>query len=482
MRIKEIEMLSGIKRENIQLYEREGLISSKRLDNGYLDYTKEDLQILLRIKLLLSLNISLDEIKALKDGSKDLSEMLSKQIEKLEQEKQDTSNTQDICCAMQEDRVTFINLDAKKYLDNINCDTKEKGNSYFTVKWDTLPQVFYPWRRYFARTLDLFFYNTLWSCFLGLVFHVNLTARGNINNLLDTFVATAIMLFLEPLLLHLFGTTLGKVIFGLQIGASDNRRLSYAEGLKRTWGVIGAGMGFNIPIYNLVRLCKSYNLCSENEIQPWDEDISYTIKDTRWYRGVIYVGAYIALIAILIMSLFIQQLPPNRGNLTVAEFAENYNYYAKYFDINFGDEYLNENGSWAKNTFDKSNHVKIGYAQKPKYIYAIENGYVKGVSFKVEMENSQKWLNSYDNQMLLLSFAFVGAQDEIGLFPKELQRIAEQIENNTFENFDFTEVGVVFTCDTEHSGYMDIKTDFLLPKENVKETYFSLEFSMHKLK
>lgn len=248
MMIKEIENLSGTKEEDIQFYEGEGFITPKYMDNGYRDYSEDDLQILLRIKLLRSLHISLDEIKALKNGSKDLMDTISKQIVKLDKEKQNASYAQDVCRAMQGDRVAFADLDAKKYLDGIKQTTGETGNTYFSVRDDELPQVFHPWRRFLARTFDIFIYNILWSAFLAFAFHVNLGARSNLGNLLDSFITIAMMLVLEPLWLHLLGTTPGKVIFGLRIETSDGRRLSYGEGLERTWGVIGAGMGYNIPI------------------------------------------------------------------------------------------------------------------------------------------------------------------------------------------------------------------------------------------
>jgi hypothetical protein len=151
---------------------------------------------------------------------------------------------------------------------------------------DELPQVFHPWRRYLARTYDTLIYTILWVAFLAFVFHVNVLDRNNAEKLLDGFITTIMMLFLEPMLLHLFGTTPGKAIFGLRITNPDGSRLSYIEGLERIWDVLSRGMGFNIPIYNIIRLLKSYNLCVENETQPWDELISYTIKDTKWYRGV----------------------------------------------------------------------------------------------------------------------------------------------------------------------------------------------------
>ena len=39
MTIKELETRTGISRANIRYYEREGLLSPRRLDNGYRDYT-----------------------------------------------------------------------------------------------------------------------------------------------------------------------------------------------------------------------------------------------------------------------------------------------------------------------------------------------------------------------------------------------------------------------------------------------------------
>ncbi|MBE5967067.1 MAG: MerR family transcriptional regulator [Lachnospiraceae bacterium] len=478
MTIKEIEIRSGMERANIRFYEREGLITPKREDNGYRDYSEGDLQVLLRIKLLRSLHISLNEIKALQDGSSDLSDTLAKQIKNLEQEKQDVSYAQEVCRAMQDDRASYATLDAAKYLEGIHRVTEESGSPYFTVKGDELPQVFYPWRRFFARAFDLFIYRIPWEAFLAFAFHINLTDRSAWGNLFDTFIAIVIMLFIEPLWLHLFGTTPGKAIFGLRIENADGRQLSYSEGLERTWGVISTGLGFNIPIYNLVRLWKSYKICSENEMQPWDELISYTIKDRRWYRNVLFVGAYAAAFGILLMIHSAQLLPPNRGDLTIAQFVENYNYYAEFFDISFGNKELNEVGKWVEREFNGTAYIEFGCSESPEFHFSVEKGYVKGVSFLVEIENNPDWLGSYDTQMLLASLAFVDAQREIGLFSKAPARMAKQIENNSFQDFHFTEAGITVTCDTEYSGYINTQSNLLLPEENATANYYRLSFSM----
>ncbi|WP_313344083.1 RDD family protein [Sedimentibacter sp.] len=348
---------------------------------------------------------------------------------------------------------------------------KETDSTYFS-------QVFYPWRRFLARSFDISMYNILWSVFLAFIFHVNVAARSGSETLLDTFIVFIMMLFLEPLFLRLFGTTPGKFIFGLRIENPDGEHLFYNEGLDRTLRVIGTGMGYNIPIYNIIRLLKSYTLCRENEIQPWDESISYTIKDTKWYRGLFYIVASIASFAVLFTIMSAQLLPPNKGDLTVAEFAENYNYYANLFDIDLGDEYMNETGKWEKKKTDGS-VIYIGLNEKPEYHFTMENGYLTGVSFAIETENEESFITPYDKQMFLSSLAFACAQNEMRLFSKIPNRIADKIDNNIFKDYNFAEAGITFMCDIEYSGYRETQSHLMFPS-NTDENYFSLKFSMNK--
>ena len=65
MTIKEIETLSGLPRANIRYYESEGLISPKRAENGYREYSQADVNVLLRVKLLRALGLTVGQIKAL---------------------------------------------------------------------------------------------------------------------------------------------------------------------------------------------------------------------------------------------------------------------------------------------------------------------------------------------------------------------------------------------------------------------------------
>jgi len=151
-----------------------------------------------------------------------------------------------------------------------------------------------------------------------------------------------------------------------------------------------------------------------------------------------------------------------------------------YFDIDYSNDYLDENGKWAKNYSDGIVYVEIGHAEEPEYHFTTENGYVTGVSFSIEIKNSEGVLSPYDTQMLLASLAFVGAQDEMKLYSKIPNKIEEQIKSRTFKDFHFKEAGITFTCDTEYYGYKDRSSQFLFSEENAPETYFSLNFIMSK--
>ena len=51
LKVKEIEIRSGMDRSNIRFYEREGFINPERLENGYREYTEDDLNKLNKIAM-----------------------------------------------------------------------------------------------------------------------------------------------------------------------------------------------------------------------------------------------------------------------------------------------------------------------------------------------------------------------------------------------------------------------------------------------
>ena len=111
MTIKEMEELAEMPRANIRFYEAEGLLSPARNVNGYRDYSQEDLLVLRKIKLLRSLHMSLEDIKALHTGKQELSVVLEQQISKLSNDKENLHKAQAVCETMYRDGMHYENLD-----------------------------------------------------------------------------------------------------------------------------------------------------------------------------------------------------------------------------------------------------------------------------------------------------------------------------------------------------------------------------------
>lgn len=340
--------------------------------------------------------------------------------------------------------------------------------------------MFCAWRRYWARSLDLFLYGLLWCAFAVLVLHSNLSRGGLSQNMFNTIMQMLVMLAVEPLLLNRFKTTPGKAVFGIRVTQENGERLTVSQGFSRTLGVLIKGMGLSIPIYSLYTYYKSYGRCEEREIQPWDEGISYTIKDTRGYRWLIFVAANVAVFVCLIGVILAGQIPPNRGQLTVAEFAENYNHLACYYNLESGGEYLGEDGTWQKKQEPGGVIISIPDVPAPDFVYEVKDGAVTGISVSVEFRDRDEWLPTYDTQMMLAVLAYAGAQKGIGLFSGDRMEMADCVASNYFRGYHIVYRGIDITCERESEGYQSLLSGILVPEDTADRLYMRTDFSMRQ--
>lgn len=82
MKIAEVEKLTGISKQTIRFYEKEGLIEPGRNnENQYREYDAQDVKKLKRISLMRKLNVPISEIKEVMDGTRLFSDMIDKQRE-----------------------------------------------------------------------------------------------------------------------------------------------------------------------------------------------------------------------------------------------------------------------------------------------------------------------------------------------------------------------------------------------------------------
>lgn len=92
MKTKELEQELGLSKHTIFYYEKEGFIHPERDNNGYRVYSEQDVQTLQLVKFLRNLNISIDDVKGIIEGTVSFDECLkinqihlNKQIEGLKE-------------------------------------------------------------------------------------------------------------------------------------------------------------------------------------------------------------------------------------------------------------------------------------------------------------------------------------------------------------------------------------------------------------
>ncbi len=476
MKIREIEVKTGMDRTNIRFYEREGLISPVRLDNGYREFSDEDLEMLLRIKLLRSIHVPLDQIRGLMEGEISLPNLLEEQISVLEGEKEDVNYAQEICRVMKKEEVSLRGLHAKKYLDQLDEKAVESKTDYFSVKKDILPQVYSPWRRFLARTVDIGIYSLVFDAVLILLFQMITSRRSFFETVLVTIAVTILMLLIEPLLLMKFATTPGKAIFGLEVKSPEGNQLSYEEGFRRTLGVIRYGLGFQIPIYNLVRGYKSYKALEEEEILPWDEEVAYTMKDEKPYRTVLFLGSMAIFVGLSVLLLQVEALPPNRGELTIEEFVQNYKHYEKLIGAESDEYELNRFGEWISTRNDRGTYVDLSYFEKPTFRFELSDQKIQSISFALSIYNKKVPIASNNVEMLLTYLSLIGAQKKMDLFSQPIDETIFTVISSGFEGFKSSQYGVDVEAEITYEGY-EVMGGMLFPDDDVAQHSYLLSFS-----
>lgn len=133
MKIQQVEEQVGITKKNIRFYEREGLLAPGRSENGYRDYSPEDVETLKRIRLLRSLFFPLEDIRRLQSGALTVEDAARRQIITLERQQASLEKAVEFCRELQEHRETLQTLDADTYLEKM-IQMKREGVIFMDVK------------------------------------------------------------------------------------------------------------------------------------------------------------------------------------------------------------------------------------------------------------------------------------------------------------------------------------------------------------
>lgn len=122
MTIKEVEDRTGLTRSNIRFYEKEKLIEPSRNDkNGYRDYSEKDVENIIKIAYLRTLEISIEDIRNIVSDKVPLAEMIKKQTTAIQTQIEDLNKAKIMCERMLESGdISFDELQVEKYVADLD--------------------------------------------------------------------------------------------------------------------------------------------------------------------------------------------------------------------------------------------------------------------------------------------------------------------------------------------------------------------------
>lgn len=385
MLIRDLERKTGLERATIRFYEKEGFLDPQRKENGYREYSQEDCDTLLKIKLLRQLGMSLDTIRALQQGTGDFSAALTDQIRALGHQIQTASRAKDICEEMRDSGVKYETLDAAHYLELLS---RPYSRSVPALQTKAVPEFHmkrevHPVRRFAARYLD---YNLL-ALTVQFILYVVIRVRpafGFLNTLVD-FGCWFLMIPVGAFLLHKFGTTPGKWAMGIRMESCNGGYLSMEDAMDREWWLLRQGLGLGIPGWQTWRLWKSYKAYLEDEKLEWDENSEIIFHKWGFKRKAAAAGLCAVWIGLILFTVSDGLKPKYRGDLTVAHFAENYNDFLETYYENSSDQRkMLKDGTWEEDPYGTYTLYIGGEPDVPNadFTYSTENGYIRSISYE----------------------------------------------------------------------------------------------------
>lgn len=163
MKINEVEALVNITKKNIRFYEEQGLLSPQRnTENGYRNYSEEDVQVLRQIKLLRKLGVPIEEIRHMLTGVHTVGDGMRRHLVSLEREKQNLEHSIAFCRNLQSIDTSISLLETEKFLSEM--DELEKSGTTFKNKQISDIRI-----RYVAPTVITLLMIALISAFIVLI-------------------------------------------------------------------------------------------------------------------------------------------------------------------------------------------------------------------------------------------------------------------------------------------------------------------------
>ncbi len=170
----------------------------------------------------------------------------------------------------------------------------------------------HPWARFSARSVDYL----LFSVVLLMTKFFQMAVWEHVPSFFFPVIITFLWVFVETMLLHLFGTTIGKWIFGIEIIDRFLKKPGLWNACVRSLSVWCNGVGTGFFLIAPATFTVSYVRLRRDGIAPWDRMGKFrTIHGKPEYRRILAVGLCAA--AVLMLAIRLEERRGRQGGADI---------------------------------------------------------------------------------------------------------------------------------------------------------------------
>lgn len=233
---------------------------------------------------------------------------------------------------------------------------------------------------------------------------------------------------------------------------------SIREGQVRTGKAIFFGMGCNVFPVSILCMYRARKRYLERECTSWDDlnELHFASRSIMQKRLSALLGVLLLVFTLVCHrgAYLTRWLPPNRGALTLEQFAENYNAIVRADAVTMGerdmsarmDELLREDGAYyTENDLPYNVMVIDVMASEPVSLsYTLQDGCVQSVAFDMDVQ-VEGLFDGYQTEMRRIVMALA----DLHLWDGSIPRINARTAQMSFADHDFTLYGVKVYCECD---------------------------------
>ena len=184
-------------------------------------------------------------------------------------------------------------------------ESKEEKKVFFGGIYPFLGGIHHPWRRFFARFVDVSFFSIVLAFVVGALFPESVEGFVKMfeNPIIASFIVYLAWMPVEAVFLSSLGTTPAKWLFGIRV-ISNRGKLPFDDAAKRTILVWIKGLGFGLPLVSLLTMLYAYRRLTKTGTTLWDTSAGTVVIHNDWgaRRTILCILSVLLIFSVSVMG------------------------------------------------------------------------------------------------------------------------------------------------------------------------------------